>query len=326
MTRTLLPRSAVRLHVPDPVCVRLTLLAWPGQGRRPLPRRRLRSIPRRSTARIDSTVRGVLPANGGIESDGGPVSASGSCSPSCSPRRCSSLRERWARSSGSSACRSQGSDGRSERAAGAPGARRARVRRGNRSARDRDHGVAAARAVLRILHHRLGEPHRHRARRARARLLARRTRRRPAARAVAPRAHRPRRGRVRGRDPVRGEAVPRPHRRGARRGFGGGGDRELPRRSAALRAARRAARDGLAVRDPARGDEHRDRRGGRREAVRPLDRGLADRHVPAGSRPDPRGRDAADVPRHRRSARALVVLSPRRPLSRRRRRARRLSS
>ena len=43
----------------------------------------------------------------------------------------------------------------------------------------------------------------------------------------------------------------------------------------------------------------RDRRSGRRAALRPLDRGLAPGHVPAGDRPHPRDRHAAHVPRHR---------------------------
>ncbi len=52
-------------------------------------------------------------------------------------------------------------------------ARRARVRCRDRRARHGDHGFAPARAVLRLVDDRLGEPHRHRPRCARARLLAR---------------------------------------------------------------------------------------------------------------------------------------------------------
>ena len=137
---------------------------------------------------------------------------------------------------------------------------------------------------------------------------------------------RPRVSGLRRRDPVRRRAVPRPHRRRPRRGLRRRGRRELPRRAAALRAAGRAPRDGLAVRDPARGLEHRDGRRGRGPALRALDGGLAARHLPAGARPHPRDRHAADVPRHRRAARRLVVLPARRALPRRRGAARARSS
>ena len=58
--------------------------------------------------------------------------------------------------------------------------------------------------------------------------------------------------------------------------------------------------------------ERRDRRRGRGTAVRALDRRLAPRHVPAGARPHPGDRHAADVPRRRRAARRLVLLPARR--------------
>ena len=124
-------------------------------------------------------------------------------------------------------------------------------------------------------------------------------------------------GGVRRGDPVRGEAVPGLHRRGARHRVGGRGRGELPRRPAAVRAAGGAPRDGLSVRDPARGRVDRDSRGRRRQALRALDCGIAARHVPARARPHPRDRHAADVPRRRGRAGCVVVLPARRALPRR---------
>ena len=63
----------------------------------------------------------------------------------------------------------------------------ARLRSGNRSARDGDHGFTPARAVLRLLDDRMGEPDRRRSRRPRARILARWAAGRPPAAARAPR-------------------------------------------------------------------------------------------------------------------------------------------
>ncbi len=163
----------------------------------------------------------------------------------------------------------------SEREAARPRARSARLRSRNRGACDGDHRVALARAVLRILDDRLGQSDRDRSRRARSRILARRAPGRPAAAGHASRGNRPRRRGLRGRDPVRRGAVPRPHRRGAGRRLRGSRDRELHRGAVALRATGRAARDGVAVRDPARRVDHRDRGCRRRAALRALDCGVA---------------------------------------------------
>ena len=123
--------------------------------------------------------------------------------------------------------------------------------------------------------------------------------------------HRARRGALRRRDPLRGEAVPRLHRRRPRHGVGGRGRRELPRRAPPLRAGRRPARDGVAVRDPPRRLVDRDRGRRRRPSLRAVDRGLAARRLPARARAHSRGGDAAHVPRHRGAARRVVVLPPR---------------
>ena len=148
--------------------------------------------------------------------------------------------------------------------------------------------------------HRVGEPDRDHPRGARGRLLARRSTGRSPTRAEhssdrscsPPRVHR--------RDPVRREAVPRLHRRRSRPRIRRRGDRELPRRTAALRPARRPPRDGLAVRDQARRLVDRDRRRGGRASVCAFDSGLAGRYLPSGTRPHPGDRNSAHVPRDRR--------------------------
>ena len=152
-------------------------------------------------------------------------------------------------------------------------ARRARLRRRHRRARDRDHRLASARAVLRVVDARVGEPHRDRPRRARARLLARRPARGPRARAEAPR-----RDRARGRVFV--AVIPFAAKpfldftvEGLDTASAGAVVGELPRRPAALRAAGGAPRDGLAVRDPARGRVDRDSRGRRGQPLRAVDCG-----------------------------------------------------
>ena len=194
-----------------------------------------------------------------------------------------------------------------------PGSSRgARLRRRHRLARDRDRGLAHARAVLRLVDDRLGEPDRDRPRRARARLLARRQARRPAARAPPARADRPRGGALGRDDAVRRAAVPRRRRRQPRRRVGRRRDRLLLRRPAPLRAGRRPARDGLAVRDPARDHRRRDRRRGRRPLLRALDLRLAARDVRARADRDPARRDAADAARDRGAAGALGLV-PARP-------------
>ena len=83
-----------------------------------------------------------------------------------------------------------------------------------------------------------------------------------------------------------------------------------------------AARDGLALRDSPGGVERGDRGRGRRASLRALDRGIASRDVPPRARPDPRDRDAEDLPGRRGSPGRVVLLPPGRPLPRGRRRAR----
>ena len=133
-----------------------------------------------------------------------------------------------------------------------PTPRGARLRGGDRLARDRDRGFAAARSVLRLVDDRLGEPDRDRPGRARARLLPRRQAGRPAAGAAAARPDRARRGACCGATPF----VARP--------FLDATASSLDDASAGavigsffavllLFAPRRpAARDGVAIRDPAR--------------------------------------------------------------------------
>ena len=185
------------------------------------------------------------------------------------------------------------------------GALARRLRRGNGDARGRDHGLAAARALLRLLDSRLGEPHRPRAARARARLLAGREARRPPAERAPPRLDRPRRGRL-CRDPaVHHPADPRRRRPGPRRAVGGRGHRLVLRHAAALRAAGVRARDGVAVRHPAGAGLGGERRRGRRPALRALDHGQPARRVPPCADHDPADRDAADA--HPRGGRARGV-------------------
>ena len=169
-----------------------------------------------------------------------------------------------------------------------PGSSRgARLRRRHRLARDRDRRLADARAVLRLVDDRLGEPDRDRARRARGRLLARRPARRPAARAPPARADRARGGALGRDDAVRRPAVPRRGGRQPRRRLRRRRDRLVLRRAAPVRAGGRPARDGLAVRDPARDHRRRERRRGRRPLLRALDGRLAGRHLRAGADRDP---------------------------------------
>ena len=147
-------------------------------------------------------------------------------------------------------------DSRSARSCSAPGSARSRPR-----SRPPD----CSRPYFGSSDHRLGEPHRDRPRRARARLLARRTCWRIAVRAEAARSDRARRRRVHRGDPVRREAVPRPTPvEGLDTASAGAVIGSFLAVRAALRAARRAARDGLAVRDPARRLVDRDGRRGRR--------------------------------------------------------------
>ena len=121
-----------------------------------------------------------------------------------------------------------------------------------RDARDRDRGLAPARALLRELDDRLGEHHRADPRLSLDRLLARREARRPPSRAAPARADR-----ARGRARDRGDAVhrapdSRPGGAGPRRRLGRCRRGLVLRRACALRDPGDAARGGLALRDPAR--------------------------------------------------------------------------
>ena len=165
--------------------------------------------------------------------------------------------------------------------------------------------IAASRhagPVLRLVDDRLGEPDRDRPGRARARLLARRQARRPAAGAAAARADRARGSALGGDDAVPRASLPRRRRRQPRRRVRRGRDRLLLRRAAPVRARRRPARDGLALRDPARDHRRRERGRGRRTLLCALDRRLAGRDLRAGADPDPAHRDAAHAARDSRAA------------------------
>ena len=170
---------------------------------------------------------------------------------------------------------------------------------------DRDLRLAAARAVLRLVHGRLGERDRARARRPLARLLARRPPRRPAAasRGVLGGARARGRSARRGR-PVRRAAAPRP-------------DRPRPRPVSAgavvgsflaslLLFAPPVVLLGMAapfaIRLAVAGVDRRRRRRG--PPVRALDARQHRRRLRARARDDPARRDAADARRHRRGRRA----------------------
>ena len=156
-----------------------------------------------------------------------------------------------------------------------PRSRGARLRRRHRLARDRDRRLSAARAVLRLVDDRLGEPDRDRARRARVRLLARRplADRRPEPRLL---------GLI-----VLAAAVWVAITPFVARPFLDAAVGNLDDASAGavigsffavlllFAPAVVAARDGLAVRDPARDHRRRDRRCGGGPLLRPLDRRLA---------------------------------------------------
>ena len=133
-----------------------------------------------------------------------------------------------------------------------------RLRRGHGDARGRDLRLAPARAVLRLVDDRLGEPHRARAARALARLLARRAARRPPPEPAPARRDRRRRRRL---IVAAITFVTRPildvAAGGPRRALRGRRDRVVLRDAAPVRAAGRAARDGVAVRDPPRARRRR---------------------------------------------------------------------
>ena len=107
-------------------------------------------------------------------------------------------------------------------------------------------------------------------------------------------------------------ALPRRGGRQPRRRFGRSGDRLVLRRPAPVRAGRRPARDGLALRDPARDHRRRDGRCRCRSLLRAVDVRLAARHVRSCPDRDPARQDAADAAPDRSAARALGLV-PARP-------------
>ena len=117
--------------------------------------------------------------------------------------------------------------------------------------------------------------------------------------------------RLGGVDAVRGAAIPRCRRRQPRRRVRRRRDRLVLRRAAPVRACRRPARDGLAVRDPARDHRRRERGRGRRPLLRALHRRLARRDLRAGADRDPARRDAADAARDCRAAGRVGLLPAR---------------
>ena len=193
----------------------------------------------------------------------------------------------------------------------------ARAHRGRRLDGDGDLRRPPARAVLRRLDDRVGERDRPRPRGAFHRLLARGTDRRPASAPARARGHRRDGRRAHRRRSVRGSAAagpdgPRAEPRVRRRG-----GRVVPRFARALRAARRAARGGCPLRDPAGGLRRRvrGRRGG--QPLCALHGREHPRRLRAGDRHDRGLRDPTDARRYgsRRHTRRLPA-SPS-PLDRR---------